>query len=144
MILTADVPSISSFALLSGPYSICRNPLYVGSLLLGVAAGLFLESLAFSVATVIVLAVYQQTTVRAEESVLRLRHGRDFDDYASRVPRFWPSPWTFRTSDRVSVDMRSLWNECARASRWVWLPAIAEVLTRLRAQVWWPTFFRGL
>ena len=128
----------------SGPYSLCRNPLYVGSLLLGVAAGLFLESVALSLAMVLMLAIYQQTAVRAEENVLRARHGHEFDEYSRRVPRFWPSLDGFRTSDHVTVHMRSLWNECARASRWVWLPALGEILTRLRTQPWWPSLFHRL
>jgi protein-S-isoprenylcysteine O-methyltransferase Ste14 len=128
----------------SGPYSICRHPLYVGSLLLGITAGLFLESLAFSVAMVIVMVIYQQTTVRAEEGALRARHGLDFEDYARRVPRFWPSLRTFRTPDHINVHMHSLWNECARASRWVWLPALGDILMHLRTQAWWPTFFHRL
>ena len=128
----------------TGPYSICRNPLYVGSLLLGVSAGLFLESLAVAAAMAVLLIVYQQTTVRVEEGVLRARHGREFDAYAQRVSRFWPNPWTFQTSGHVNVHMTSLWNECVRASRWVWLPALGEILMRLRSHVWWPTLFHGL
>ena len=73
---------------------------------------------------------------RVEEDVLRARHGREFDDYAQRVSRFWPNPWTFQTSGHVNVHMTSLWNECARASRWVWLPALGEILMRLRSHVW--------
>jgi protein-S-isoprenylcysteine O-methyltransferase Ste14 len=128
----------------SGPYSICRNPLYVGSLLLGVSAGLFLASPIFTVAMAAVAAAYQQTTVRAEEGVLRARHGQEFEEYAQHVPRSWPALRTFHTPSHVDVHMRSLWNECARASRWVWLPILGDVLTHLRAHVWWPTFFHQL
>lgn len=128
----------------SGPYSICRNPLYVGSFLLGISAGLFLESAAFLVATVIVMVIYQHTTVLAEEGSLRARHGADFEEYARRVPRFWPSLRAFHTPGHINVHMRSLWNECARASRWMWLPAVGDILMRLRAHAWLPTFFHRL
>jgi protein-S-isoprenylcysteine O-methyltransferase Ste14 len=128
----------------TGPYSVCRNPLYIGSFLLGIAAGLFLESVAFSTAVVAAFVVYQRTTVRVEEEVLRARHGRAFDDYARRVSRFFPRRWRLQTPDHLNVHVRSLWTECARASRWIWLPALGEILTRLRTHVWWPTYFRGL
>lgn len=127
-----------------GPYSICRNPLYVGSLLLGVSAALFLESVMVALALVVAFIVYQQTTVRVEEDVLRARHGHAFDAYARRVPRFLPRPWLLRTPNHVSVHVPSLWNECARASRWIWLPALGEILMRLRTVIWWPTHFHGL
>ena len=127
-----------------GPYSVCRNPLYIGSLLLGVATALFLESPTFFLAIVAVAGVYQQATAPAEEGALRARHGLEYEEYARRVHRFWPSLRSFCTPERVSVHMRSLWNECARASRWMWVPALGDMLLRLRAHAWWPTFLHRL
>jgi protein-S-isoprenylcysteine O-methyltransferase Ste14 len=51
-----------------GPYSICRNPLYVGSLLLTLSAGLYLDSLAFMIVVGLKLMIaYVKVTVPAEE-----------------------------------------------------------------------------
>jgi hypothetical protein len=41
-----------------GPYSLCRNPLYVGSLLMLLSIGLLLDSLTFLVVTSAVVMVY--------------------------------------------------------------------------------------
>jgi protein-S-isoprenylcysteine O-methyltransferase Ste14 len=128
----------------TGPYSICRNPLYLGSFLLGVSGGLFLESVPLLAALVVMMVIYQQTTIRAEEGVLRARHGPDFDDYVGRVPRIWPWSRGFYSPDYVTIHVHSLWNECARASRWVWLPILGDIVMRLRTQAWWPTFFHRL
>ena len=51
-----------------GPYSVCRNPLYLGSFLLAVAAALFLNSLVCLVAVSIVALIYMLTdrTCRGE------------------------------------------------------------------------------
>ena len=128
----------------TGPYSICRNPLYLGSFLLGVSGGLFLESVPLLAALVVMMVIYQQTTIRAEEGVLRARHGPDFDDYVGRVPRIWPWSRAFYSPDYVTIHIHSLWNECARASRWVWLPILGDIVMRLRTHTWWPMFFHRL
>ncbi len=125
-----------------GPYSICRNPLYAGSLLLGVSAGLFLESPLFLAALLLVLTLYTRATVAVEEAVLRSRHNQEYDAYVRRVPRFWPTSRAFHTPAHISVNVHTLWLECARASRWIWLPIVGEALTHMRALAWWPRMFR--
>jgi protein-S-isoprenylcysteine O-methyltransferase Ste14 len=125
-----------------GPYSICRHPLYVGSLLLGISAGLFVESPLFLTALLLVVMLYTNATVAVEEAVLRARHGERYDEYARRVPRYWPSFRALQSPTQISVDVHRLWLECARASRWIWLPIVGETLNHVRALAWWPRIFR--
>ena len=125
-----------------GPYSICRHPLYVGSLLLGVSAGLFLESPLFLIALLVVGIIYVRATVPVEEAVLLSKHGNRYELYARRVPRYRPAGWTIRSPAAITVDVHRLWLECARASRWVWLPLLGAVFTHLRTLAWWPRIFR--
>jgi protein-S-isoprenylcysteine O-methyltransferase Ste14 len=127
-----------------GPYSIVRHPLYVGSLLIGLAAGLFLESIIFELAVVVVAMTYASATVPVEEGVLRARHGEAFEAYAARVGRFWPDWSGFHTPARITVDVHSLRLECSRASRWGWIPLIGTAVTFLRGQPWWPHLFRAI
>ena len=125
-----------------GPYSLCRHPLYLGSLLIGVSAGLFLESPLFLAALLVVGNFYLQGTVRVEEAALRARHTDRFDAYVSRVPRLLPRTVTVRTPSEITVDVHRLWLECARASRWIWVPVLGITLSHLRTLVWWPHLFR--
>jgi len=127
-----------------GPYSIVRHPLYLGSLLIGLAAGLFLESPLFEVAVLVVAMAYASATAPVEEDVLRSRHGEVFDKYAARVRRFWPTWSEFHTPPRIRVDVHSLRLECSRATRWGWIPLIGTGVTLLRAQPWWPHLFRSI
>lgn len=127
-----------------GPYSLCRHPLYVGSLLLATATGLFLKSLLFAGALLLVAIIYLLMTVPVEEEVLRAGHRQEYDAYARRVYRYWPSFQNFSTPDHLRVDVHRLWLECTRASRWVWLPFLGESLAHLRAHAWWPQMFRLL
>jgi len=75
---------------MSGPYARTRNPLYFGSALL--AAGFAVAGRSWIVAA-LVAAYYLMTfpyLMRREERDLRARFGSVFDDYAKRVPLFWP------------------------------------------------------
>ena len=128
-------------AVADGPYSLCRHPLYLGSLLLAIATGLFLKSIVFAFALALLTVVYMQGTVRVEEETLTARLGEPYAEYCRRVNRYWPSFRHFRTSPRVTVDVHSLYLECARASRWIWLPLAGEVIGYLREASWWPRLF---
>lgn len=73
----------------SGPYAYTRNPLYLGSLLIGV--GFAVASRSWWVGLVLVLmffAIYVPV-IRGEEKFLRSKFP-DFDEYARRVPRMLP------------------------------------------------------
>jgi protein-S-isoprenylcysteine O-methyltransferase Ste14 len=74
----------------SGPYAFTRNPLYFGSAIL--AAGFLVAGRSW-IAIAIVAAyfvVFYSAVMRREEQELRARYGVAFDDYAARVPLFWP------------------------------------------------------
>lgn len=73
----------------SGPYAYTRNPLYLGSLLIGI--GFAVASRSWWVELVLVLmffAIYVPV-IRGEEKFLRERFP-EFEDYARRVPRMFP------------------------------------------------------
>ncbi|HVC93299.1 MAG TPA: isoprenylcysteine carboxylmethyltransferase family protein [Pirellulales bacterium] len=121
-----------------GPYSICRNPLYVGSFLVAISTALLLRSLTFAIAIVLGASFYALATVPAEERYLRKTLGEAYDRYCRRVPRFWPRLSSFQTPAEVVVNVRALKRECVRASRWVWIPVLVDTAGRLRFEAWWP------
>lgn len=121
-----------------GPYSICRNPLYLGTFLIALSVAVILQSLTF-VACVLVGAVfYAMATVPAEERYLRRQLGEPYLRYCREVPRFLPQFSNFRTPATLSVSIRALRLECNRAARWVLLPVLADLLLGLRGVDWWP------
>ncbi len=99
----------------SGPYAWTRNPLYLGSSLL--AAGFAIAGCSPWSALVIVayfLAFYP-AVMKREEAELRVRYGEAFNEYAARVPLFWPRP-PKRTVARESTaeGARFSWEQYAR------------------------------
>ncbi|HTQ40230.1 MAG TPA: isoprenylcysteine carboxylmethyltransferase family protein [Pirellulales bacterium] len=124
-----------------GPYSLCRNPLYLGTFLMVLSAAVFLESLTFAIGLVLASWVYLSTTVPVEERRLRNRFGKAFDEYCQRVPRFFPRPGSFRSADTVQVRVGGLLSEGIRAARWIWLPIVCLLIVQLRSQPNWPHLF---
>jgi protein-S-isoprenylcysteine O-methyltransferase Ste14 len=75
---------------IGGPYSHTRNPLYLGTALVGI--GFALAGGAWWIALVflaVLLAVYLPVVIEEESHLRNLFPG--FADYAARVPRFVPS-----------------------------------------------------
>jgi len=73
----------------SGPYAYVRNPLYLGSIIIGVGFAIAARDLWIGVAlAVFFLAVYIPV-IRSEQNHLR-QHFPAYDDYAQRVPALLP------------------------------------------------------
>jgi protein-S-isoprenylcysteine O-methyltransferase Ste14 len=128
----------NDMAVAEGPYSLCRHPLYLGSVLLVLSGALFLKSIVFAAALAVLAMAYFRFTVPAEEEYLQARLGEPYREYCRRVNRLWPSFKSYQSAPRITVDVHSLYLECARASRWIWLPLFGEIIGHLRSMPWWP------
>lgn len=73
----------------SGPYAYTRNPLYLGSLLMGVGFAVAARSWWVGLALVVMFLAIYLPVIRDEEAFLRTKFP-EFDEYARRVPRMMP------------------------------------------------------
>ena len=82
----------------SGPYAYTRNPLYLGSFVLGVgftiASGVWWLGLVF---VALFLGIYLPV-MRVEAKELTEIFGTEYAEYAGRVPLFFPRPATYKQS----------------------------------------------
>src|SRR6266404_2385430 len=74
----------------SGPYAHTRNPLYLGSAILALGAGVATRSWISAAILLIYFAVVYSVVMRREERELLGHHGQSFRDYAAAVPLFFP------------------------------------------------------
>jgi protein-S-isoprenylcysteine O-methyltransferase Ste14 len=81
----------------SGPYAYTRNPLYLGSLLMGLGFAVAARSWWVGAALVVMFVVIYLPVIRDEEAFLR-RMFPEFAEYARRVPRMLPR-LTLRSDD---------------------------------------------
>jgi protein-S-isoprenylcysteine O-methyltransferase Ste14 len=92
----------------SGPYAYTRNPLYLGSLLIGIGFAIASRSWWVGVALVVMFFAIYIPVIHSEEQFLR-RTFPEFSQYESSVPRILPRlrPWSGRdaTASKFSLDL---------------------------------------
>jgi protein-S-isoprenylcysteine O-methyltransferase Ste14 len=93
---------------MSGPYAYTRNPLYLGSFLIGVGFAIAARSWWIAFVLVAMFFAIYLPVIRDEESFLRTKFP-EFDAYAHRVPRLIPRivrhPSDSNTSGGFSSDL---------------------------------------
>lgn len=111
-----------------GIFNHCRNPLYVGNILMLLGVGILSNSL-FYVGIVMPLFLFiYQAIVLAEENFLRNKFGADFDAYCSRVNRWLIQ---FRGIGKTMGQMQfnyKRWLLKEYNTLLVWLVGIAAIL----------------
>lgn len=85
-----------------GIFNHCRNPLYVGNILMLLGVGILSNSLIYVGIIIPVFLFIYQAIVLAEENFLRNKFGTDFDQYCNRVNR-----WLIRF-DGIGATMQQM------------------------------------
>jgi protein-S-isoprenylcysteine O-methyltransferase Ste14 len=73
-----------------GPYAHSRNPLYLGSVLMGIGAAVASGSPWVALASVVYFAAFYPSAVRSEAAFLREKFGEEYAAWARDVPLFLP------------------------------------------------------
>ena len=96
----------------AGPYSLCRNPLYLFSIMGVVGFGFMLQNLVYAVALTSVTFLTFLQVARKEEAYLSYKFAEDYVAYKNSAPRFLPVNFrAFQTEPSMNVDVRAL-NRC--------------------------------
>jgi protein-S-isoprenylcysteine O-methyltransferase Ste14 len=127
----------------TGPYLYVRNPMYLGSFLIG--TGFVVIVLPFWIAPVFAWLFYQRfdKQMRAEEDVLASQFGDEYDVYCQRTPRVFP---VFAKLRRLRIRETFNFREIALTQEqrglWAW-PVLAVVLEIIQeAVIYGQTDFR--
>jgi protein-S-isoprenylcysteine O-methyltransferase Ste14 len=104
-----------------GPYAHSRNPLYLGSLLIGLGVALAAASPWVALAVAVYFLAFYPSVVREEANFLAQKFGTDYAEWAAAVPVFLP-----RLTPAGPRRTRFHW-ECVRRNR-EWRTALAVPL----------------
>jgi protein-S-isoprenylcysteine O-methyltransferase Ste14 len=99
----------------TGPFALCRNPLYVGNLLLWTGFTIWSGLLWMVPVTLAVFGSYYASIIGWEEALLRERFGDDYERYCAETPRWWPR--ANRLSTALSASAMHDWREVAFSER---------------------------
>ncbi len=75
------------------PFSISRNPIYLGNTMMLIGAGFLFANLWFLVTAALAAILVTELAIKREEAHLSTLFGAKWRDYAARTPRWIKAPW---------------------------------------------------
>jgi protein-S-isoprenylcysteine O-methyltransferase Ste14 len=120
----------------SGPYAFVRNPLYVGSFLVGAGLAVAAGSWLWLVLFVGFFAVVYGPTIAAEAERLTEQFGQRYVEYAAKVPAFVPRLTPFRAPDGDPAGSFT-WRQYQRNREWEALLGSAAAYAALALKMAW-------
>ena len=112
----------------TGIFNHCRNPLYVGNILMLLGVGVLSNSLLYVAVVMPLFLIIYQAIVLAEENFLRGKFGASFDQYCSRVNRWVPSLKGISTTFRSMTFKWKRWILKEYNTQYIWLTGIVLIL----------------
>lgn len=118
-----------------GLFNHCRNPLYVGNILMLLGVGILSNSLLFVFVVMPIFMFIYQAIVLAEENFLRNKFGEAFNQYCHRVNRWIPNfKGLTSTFNRVKFNGKR-WLIKEYNTQFVWATGIALLLFFFHPQI---------
>ena len=111
-----------------GIFNHCRNPLYVGNVLMLVGVGILSNSLIYVCVFIPLFLFIYQAIILAEENFLRNKFGQEFDHYCQRVSRWFIN---FKGLGQTFKEMNfnaKRWILKEYNTQFVWLAGITLIL----------------
>jgi hypothetical protein len=125
-----------------GPYSLCRNPLYLFSLCGALGVGFTTETLTAPLFAGLAFALYYPSVMELEEERLSQAHGPEYEAYVKSVPRFLPRNFKILEPDRYIVNPSAYRKSMIDAVWFIWLVGIVEFAEALREVGILPALFK--
>jgi protein-S-isoprenylcysteine O-methyltransferase Ste14 len=111
-----------------GPFSICRNPLYVCSIIGVIGISIISNHISVIVTAPVAIIVIYYFLVRREEEYLKEKFGKEYLDYYNKTPRFIPNFRLYHAPKTVEMVPKTLTNGVKDALLWfVAFPALEMV-----------------
>jgi protein-S-isoprenylcysteine O-methyltransferase Ste14 len=111
-----------------GIFNHCRNPLYVGNILMLLGIGILANSLVYVAIVIPIFLFIYQAIVLAEENFLRGKFGAGYDEYCKKVNRWLPN---LKGIQKTFAGMKFNWRRWIlkeHTTQFIWLIGIALIL----------------
>lgn len=123
----------------TGPYSLCRHPLYFFSFVGGIGLGLCTETLSVAALFLVAFAAYYPQAIRGEETFLSDNFA-GYEEYKKRVPLFFPR-WSNFTEGDALVNVCEFRREIVAAGGFLLVIGLFELVESLHHARVLPTLY---
>lgn len=124
-----------------GPYSMCRNPLYLGTFAIIMGVALLFDNLVMLAAIVLLFVPIMLLVIRLEERHLEEIFGQEYCNYRLRVPALWPSLRNYSNPERLEVATRAVTRASIESAAILLVPPLAEITKFLYSNHWLPVLW---
>ena len=115
-----------------GPYSICRNPLYVFSFLGAMGVAIASNRILLIIGFTSISCCYYFQVVKFEEKRLAQLFGFEYETYCSRVSRFRPNFRNYWSRKKLEVDPQLIFHAIVKNMWFFWLLFALEIIKALK------------
>lgn len=117
---------------IDGPYSICRNPLYLFSFFGAVGFAFVAGSLPIGLALVPLFWCYYHFVIKNEEICLSSLFGTAYEAYRAGVPRIIPRPNLYWSRPRLEIDPHIMLRAMSDVAWFLIALALSEIIEPLQ------------
>lgn len=125
----------------NGPYSMCRNPLYLGTFTLVAGVALIFGNPIMMLAILLLFVPAIILAIRMEEQHLGEVFGQEYLAYCRQVPRLWPSFGQYRNVEFLEVSTASI-RKAALEVVWILaIPLMEDLIEMLHSHLALPVLW---
>jgi protein-S-isoprenylcysteine O-methyltransferase Ste14 len=117
---------------LDGPYSICRNPLYLFSFIGGMGVVMASNHILLMIVFVAISCFYYFMVVKSEEKRLLRLFGHEYEIYCSKVMRFRPNFRNHWSREKLEVNPKLIFHAMVKNMWFFWLLFTLEIIETLK------------
>ena len=119
-----------------GPYSICRNPLYIFTFLGAMGVATASNRLFLILGFASIYCFYYFLVVKFEEKRLLQLFGSEYEAYCARVSRFWPKFRNYRSRPHIEINPNILLRAMVKGMWFFGLIFALEIIESLKRMPW--------
>jgi len=116
----------------TGPYSLCRNPLYLFSFIAGLGVCVEFENLILIGLYIVFFYAYYSRVIKSEEGRLELLFGAKFAAFKGSTPAFIPNIFRLNLGEFPEISGRPLFKNALDGSVFLLLVGAAYVIEMLQ------------
>lgn len=122
-----------------GPYSLCRNPLYLFSFFGGMGIMMLTETFLYPLIFAVIYLAYYRYVIGQEERFLSVKYGEVYQQYFKTVPRFWPNFSNYHEPESYLVSPKHIRLFLGQVVWFIWVAALVQLFEELRMMDMIPT-----
>jgi protein-S-isoprenylcysteine O-methyltransferase Ste14 len=111
-----------------GPYSLCRNPLYLFSFFGMAGCGFATETLVIPLILAVFFMGYYPAVIKQEENELRILHQAEFAAYVNSTPAFFPNFSLYKEPTEYLVNPKIFRKHIFDNLWFIWMVGIVEII----------------